>query len=90
MFIMPAVFMARASTAHQLVMREIEQRHRDMAIMASESAAAAAAAAGGATDGSSGGRPRLTSAVLEAEAFSLEGTSPGARWNKVWLTCGYM
>ena len=85
-FIMPAVLMARASTAHQLLMREIEQHHRDMA-MASESAAAAAAAAaaasatGGAADSSRG--LRLTSAALEAEAFSLEGTSPGARWNKV-------
>lgn len=84
-FIMPAVLMARASAAHQLLMREIEQRHRDMA---AESAAAAAAAATG-----DGGRARLTSAALESEAFCLEGTSPGARWNKVccfrvvgWIT----
>eukprot|EP00903_Cladosiphon_okamuranus_P022319 g20525.t1 len=74
-FIMPAVLMARASAAHQLLMREIEQRHRDMA---SESAAAAA----GATAATDGSGPRLTSAALEAEAFSLEGTSPRARRNK--------
>lgn len=73
-FIMPSVLMARASAAHQMLMREIEQRHRDLS---SESAAAAAAA------GNDGSGQRLTSDALEQEAFSMEGTSPGARWNKV-------
>lgn len=77
---MPAVLMARASAAHQLLMREIEQRHRDRR---TESAAADAAAA--VADGSG---PRLTSDALESEAYALEGTSPGARWNKVCVWGG--
>ncbi|CAM9438193.1 unnamed protein product [Ectocarpus sp. 6 AP-2014] len=35
-FIMPAVLMARASAAHQMLMREIEQRHRDLTAAAAD------------------------------------------------------
>lgn len=72
-FIMPAVLVARASAEHQMLMREIEHRCHD-----AESAVAAAAADATTGLGSSSG-------YLDSEAFPLplEGSSPGARWNKV-------
>lgn len=57
-FIMPAVLMARASPAHQMLMREIEQRHRDLA---------AAAAADGMTPA------KLEPGVLSVDAAASPG-----------------
>ncbi|CAM9951832.1 unnamed protein product [Ectocarpus sp. 4 AP-2014] len=57
-FIMPSVLVARASAAHQMLMREIEQRHRDLT---------AAAAADGMRP------PKLESGIVSMDAGASPG-----------------